>query len=464
MKDDRMSPLYRKNIYLICGLFLLYRLSAQSVGGTTSGAASYCSTTNSGFISVTGYTGTIQYWELSTNGGTSWTSIGNVTPNQSYFNLTQTTCYRAIVQNGVFPPDTSTISCVTIYPPTVAGALSPGGSFCGTTGAGTITLSGNTGNVLNWQYSTNGGTTWTSITNTTTVLTYTGVTQSTIFEAVVQNSSFCAIDTTGQSVFVVDPVSIAGTLNVTSGNDSVCFGINNGMLTISGNTGQVLGWASSVDGGLSWTAITNTTVTQSYVNLTQSMIFQAYVQSGLCPPDTSPKVNITVLPLPTVNAGPDSTIYPGWTVTLNGSGNGTPLWLPSGSLSNQFIFNPAATPSVTTAYILVITDTNACSNADTVVITVDIPVFNGTVSNYFTPNGDGLNDTWYVQNIQNFTGNEVFVYNIYGNEVYNVKDYKNDWKGTYNGNDLPDGTYYYVLKFDNQPKIFKGSLDIIRKK
>jgi len=456
-----MYRFHIKYVALLSLLFLAFSLSSQSIGGTTSGAASYCSSTNSGFISVSSYTGNILYWQESTNGGASWANIGNVTPNQSYFNLTQTTCYRAVVQNGVAPADTSSFSCITIYPPTVPGILSIGGNFCGATGTGTLTLSGNTGNVLNWQYSTDGGLTWVNVANTATALTYTNITQNTIYEAVVQNTSFCAIDTSTQAAFTIDPPTVPGTLSIAA-NDSVCFAVNSGTLTLSGNTGQVIGWLSSTNNGATWSPITNTTTTQTFSNLLQNTLYEVIVQSGACPPDTSGSQGVTVLALPTVSAGNDTTISPGQSATLNGSGSGTPFWIPVSGLSNPAIFNPVATPTVTTAYVLVVTGFFSCLNADTVLVIVDQPVFNGTVSTYFSPNGDGINDNWYIQNIQAYPDNEVFVYNIYGNEVYTKKGYANDWKGTYNGSDLPDGTYYYVLKFDTG-KLQKGSLDIIRK-
>lgn len=452
-------------------IYLLFLLSGfcgsyifgQSVGGVTSGAASYCSSPNSGFISVSGYTGTILFWESSVNSGATWTNIGNTTPNQSYFNLTQTTCYRAVVQNGSFPADTSSVSCVTIYTPSVGGALSAGGAFCGATGPGSITLSGNNGNVVGWIYSTNGGATWTPISNTTTVQSYTNITADVEYEALVQNSSFCAVDTSSASVFTIDPVTNAGTISL-SGNDSVCFALNSGTLTVNGTTGAIQGWLYSINNGASWTPIANTNNTQPFSNLLQDTWYEVIVKSGVCAADTSGSVGITVVPLPTVNAGVDTTILPGQSVTLNGSGSGSPFWIPSSGLSNPFSFAPVATPTTTTSYILVITNGFSCVNADTMVITVGTPVFNGTVSNYFTPNGDGVNDTWYIQNIKNFPGNEVWVYNIYGNVVYNQSNYQNDWKGTYNGSDLPDGTYYYILKFTGSGTVNKGSLDLIRKK
>lgn len=435
---------------------------AQSVGGTTSGAATFCGTSNPGFVSLTGQTGAVLYWESSTNGGATWTNIGNPTSTQSYLNLTQTTCYRAVVQQGAFPADTSSVVCITIYPPTVPGTLSAGGIFCAGTGPGAVTLSGNTGNVLYWISSSDGGATWTTITNTTTVQTYSNISSNTIYEAIVQNSSFCAVDTSTQSVFTVDPLSFAGALSINS--DTVCFALNNGTVTAAPSTGTITGWLSSTNGGASWTPIANSTSTQTFSSLLQNTLYEMIVKSGSCPADTSNSVGITVLPLPTVDAGSDTTIQPGQSVTLTGGGSGTPFWIPGATLNNPTIYTPIATPTASTSYILVVTDQYSCMNADTVLVNVIQPAFNGIVSNYFTPNNDGVNDTWYIQSIKNFPGNEVSVYNMYGQLVYNQKDYQNDWKGTFNGQDLPDGTYYYVLKIVNPDKVEKGSIDIIRKK
>ncbi|MGZ4117766.1 MAG: T9SS type B sorting domain-containing protein [Bacteroidia bacterium] len=619
-------------------LFAVSRMDAQSVGGTTSGAATYCSTTNSGFVSVSGYTGLITNWLSSTDGGVTWNNIVNTTPNQTYFNLAQTTCYEAVVQSGVFPPDTSTAVCITIYPASVGGTISGGGTFCAGSGPGTLTLSGYTGSILYWQYSTNAGATWTTITDTNNTYSYLNNTTNTLYWAVVQNGGTCPSDTSTQVSFIVDPATVPGTI---SGAASVCASGNSGTLTLSGYTGTILGWSSSTTSGASWTPISNTTSSQTYLNLvtttwyhaivqsgscssdstadviitvspptvpgtitgggafcgvpatgtltlsgytgsilgwlsstdngvtwtpiinttstqaytalpvttwytaivqsggcsvdtanieivsvapatvagiissnatvcsssnidtlvlsgnvgnvtgwisstnngitwtaiadtttsyiysglTATTWFAAIVQSGACAIDTAAYAIITVLPPFPVFAGNDTSIIAGQSLTLNGSGSGTPLWSNPSTLSNPAVFNPTATPTVTTIYVLTVIDINGCPNSDAVVVTVSQLIFNGVVSNLFTPNGDGINDTWYVEGIQNFPDNEVFVYNIYGNEVYTKKAYSNDWGGTYNGAELPDGTYYYVIRFDKTPdKIVKGSIDILRKK
>lgn len=77
--------------------------------------------------------------------------------------------------------------------------------------------------------------------------------------------------------------------------------------------------------------------------------------------------------------------------------------------------------------------------------------------NIFTPNGDTQNDYFVIENIHLYPGNELSVYNRWGNEVFKKKNYDNKW----NGNNLSDGTYYYLLKLPNG-KSFKGWVEIVR--
>ena len=78
---------------------------------------------------------------------------------------------------------------------------------------------------------------------------------------------------------------------------------------------------------------------------------------------------------------------------------------------------------------------------DTVVKT--ILVIKITIPNVFTPNGDGLNDFFVIDGIDQMTGTNLVVFNRWGNKVFESNDYKNDW----NGNDASDGVYYFILTF-----------------
>ncbi len=77
------------------------------------------------------------------------------------------------------------------------------------------------------------------------------------------------------------------------------------------------------------------------------------------------------------------------------------------------------------------------------------------VSQALTPNGDGINDVWYIKNIELYPNARIRVYNRWGAEVYSVLNYKNDWGGTYKDNTdyLPSSSYYYIIDIENDGKI-----------
>ena len=67
------------------------------------------------------------------------------------------------------------------------------------------------------------------------------------------------------------------------------------------------------------------------------------------------------------------------------------------------------------------------------------------IPNAFSPNGDGINDTWIIDYLNSYPGVTVQVFNRYGQAVYRSVGYSRPWDGTYNNQPLPVGTYYYVI-------------------
>jgi gliding motility-associated-like protein len=82
------------------------------------------------------------------------------------------------------------------------------------------------------------------------------------------------------------------------------------------------------------------------------------------------------------------------------------------------------------------------------------------VFNTITPNGDGFNDYLYIQGIEHFPDNELVIFNQWGDEITTLTNYNNSvvkWAGTNkNGNLLPSGTYYYILKLNQFNRVYNG--------
>lgn len=118
------------------------------------------------------------------------------------------------------------------------------------------------------------------------------------------------------------------------------------------------------------------------------------------------------------------------------------------------------------SYPLIITDSEGCTDTSWINLTTKecdpiIP------SQIFTPNDDGFNDSWFIQNIRDYPKNKVYIFDRWGQRVYYKEGYDNidGWKAKYIGSNLAVSTFYYVieLEFDKQNKqVFKGPVSILR--
>lgn len=176
-------------------------------------------------------------------------------------------------------------------------------------------------------------------------------------------------------------------------------------------------------------------------------------------------VIVNSLPQPFVDAGPDQSILSGTTTTIGGSPAGGPgvtyAWGPSTGLGDPSVGNPVAGPAGSTTYILVVTDSAGCTASDTMVLDLVPSIW---FPDGFTPNGDGINDTWVIDNIFLFPNCMVEVYDRWGILLFHSDGYNTPWDGLYNGKDLPVGTYYYIIQLNDPmfPDVFTGPLTIMR--
>jgi|GEM_PF-1436960 len=175
-------------------------------------------------------------------------------------------------------------------------------------------------------------------------------------------------------------------------------------------------------------------------------------------------VAVRIQPPVDVDAGPDKVILAGTSVTLEGraDGNYPVRWTPAVGLTfaARDSLRPVASPTVTTTYTLS-AGVDGCADSDQVTVTVRPPI---RIPNAFTPNGDGRDDTWQIEFIEQFPDNTVTVFNRWGNEIFSANNYSraNEWRGDINGRPAPVGTYYYVVVIKGPlGRSYSGSITIL---
>lgn len=136
--------------------------------------------------------------------------------------------------------------------------------------------------------------------------------------------------------------------------------------------------------------------------------------------------------------------------------------------NGEVIFTPEGTLAFTTTFSYTIRDTDGLT--DDAIVTIEYAIEELQVSQGFSPNGDGNNDTWYIKGIESYPNNIVKVYDRWGLLVYQKSGYENTiapWDGRGNvgqmaGKLVERGTYFYVLEPGNGMKRLEGYVVVIR--
>lgn len=195
-----------------------------------------------------------------------------------------------------------------------------------------------------------------------------------------------------------------------------------------------------------------------------SFITTLHVYSAAgCGSDTV-SVTLTVYPLPVLEMGTKSvTILEGGQIKLNPAfvyGNDLSYrWTPPSFLSSDTAYSPVSQPTDDIRYTFTVTGEGGCSVSDTIFIKV---LKSPEIPNAFSPNGDGINDTWNIKYLESYPGATVDVFNRFGQVVYRSLGYNRPWDGTVQGKVLPIGTYYYIINPKNGKPVYTGSITIIR--
>jgi hypothetical protein len=283
--------------------YAVVSISTPTVGGTIASNQSICLGSIPSDLTLSGNVGSVIKWQKSSNSGfTSPTDISNPTTTlagTTIGTLSTTTYFRALIQNNGCTIVNSSVVVISIYDASEGGTVSGNQSICSGTSPSNLTLIGNTGNVVQWQKSTDPTfSTVVVIANTTNVLTGSvigNLNTTTYFRALIENGNCTPVLTSNYVTVLVNTVSVGGTV---ASNQTIGYGTSPSNLLLSGNTGAVLRWQKALDTNFSSpTDITNTSNTllgTTIGNLTTSTYFRAEVQSGICLSAYSDAILVTV--------------------------------------------------------------------------------------------------------------------------------------------------------------------------
>lgn len=116
--------------------------------------------------------------------------------------------------------------------------------------------------------------------------------------------------------------------------------------------------------------------------------------------------------------------------------------------------------SATDTYTVRVVDQNGCE----AVASIDMEYIDLGIPDFFTPDGDEMNQTWAPQNIEAFPNVLTIIYDRYGRELYRMERNDDPWNGLYQGNQLPTGDYWYVIRLreENDDREFIGHFTLYR--
>jgi len=179
-----------------------------------------------------------------------------------------------------------------------------------------------------------------------------------------------------------------------------------------------------------------------------SITYTVTIHANTCNETGTLSTNVTVLPLPDVNAtsSNDLTCSLG-SSQLNATGAANYTWSPATGLNNSNIANPVAAPSNTTIYKVIGKDNNGCANSDTVTVKADFSM-NALylLPNSFTPNDDGINDCFGIKYWGQVDQLDFNIYNRFGERVFHTNNSTVCWDGMYKGQLQEAGAFVYIIK------------------
>ena len=281
---------------------------------------------------------------------------------------------------------------------------------------------------------------------------------------ITKSDSGC-IDTSFQTVIVSITPNIIGT-----NYKSICSGeqVNFALIADSPSTFSWFANSNSNVKGMSINPQSTNIINDTLINLTDSFQTVTYNViptsiNGKCQ-GVSKIISIKVFPKPKITFSVSrNNLCEGDSIILMAYGGNTYSWTgPDGFTSNTQ--NPIISDITVNKfgyYKVVVTDTNGCSDTGRInVMRSSQPCF--FIPTIFTPNGDGINDTWEIPGIKDYPNCEVHVFNRWGQLLFSSIGYKSAWDGTNHGEPCPTADYYFIIDLKTGNTALNGSLTIKR--
>lgn len=277
-------------------------VAALSQGGNTRKSDSVCISSNFGSIYLDNQLGDIIRWETSLDAGITWSSYGNAGRTQVNFNnITQTTWFRAVVQNGVCSAAQSDSAAIKVKPETTIPVITGSAALCNTASTELTANAVGAEETGIWTpASSNPAANYSDLTQPVLSINSLSGGTSTLtaglysFTWTIDNGACPSRSSTFD--FTVSAGAIGGT---TSRPATYCVGSANGTITLSGQRGTVVEWQMSTDNETTWSTATNTnnSTSYSYFNLQTTTSFRVVIINGNCTtPVYSTSTVITVKP------------------------------------------------------------------------------------------------------------------------------------------------------------------------
>lgn len=190
-------------------------------------------------------------------------------------------------------------------------------------------------------------------------------------------------------------------------------------------------------------------------------IYATTTGNGSCVAVTDEMI-VNLAPVPQVDVGKDLFIFENTPYTFNPQITGNVQsyqWTPATFLNNATLRNPVFRGNADQNLTLRVVSTNGCVATDEVFVTVLKPF---PIPNVFSPNGDGVHDTWVIPELDKYPNAVVSVFDRYGRRIFFTEGYKRPWDGTFEGKPVAVATYYYIIEPRLIPGIFSGSVTILK--